>query len=249
VTDEVLDQVGVELEPVQAAPVTLWQTDDPAEVIRKATEAATALADVVRRKPRKGQEAMVLDIAGREFVRVEGWTLLGSMVGVFAFVEWTREMDNGWEARVVARTRDGAVVGAGESECLRSERPWATRDDFALRAMAQTRATSRALRQPLGFVMKLAGFEPVAAEEMDSPDEKPSRPSFEKPTDADKKRLAKLVERLVEGKYMTTEQFEKAAKTITPWPGCLDELDAAVVQDLLKRLGNFEKNVKEVESG
>jgi hypothetical protein len=247
-TDDVLEEVGVELEPVQATPaaaMTLWGTSDPAEVVRKATEAATVLADVVRRKPAKGQEPMVLDIAGREFVRVEGWGLLGSMIGIFAVVEWTREVDNGWEARVVARTRDGAVVGAGESECLRSERLWAMRDDFALRAMAQTRATSRALRQPLGFVMKLAGFEPLAAEEMDAGETKPQLPSFAKPKDADKKKLQKLVERLIEGEHITPEQFEAAAKTITPWPGCLDELDAAVVSDLLTRLETYERNVAE----
>jgi hypothetical protein len=237
VTDEVLDQVGMELEPVQAAPVTLWHTDDPSEVIRKATETAKVLADVVRK------QKLSLKIGDSEHVRIEGWTLLGSMLGVHPFCEWTRELDNGWEARVIARTRDGAVVGSGESECLRSERLWATRDDFALRAMAQTRATSRALRQPLGFVMKLAGFEPVAAEELDGGETKPQKPSFAKPKDADKKRLQKLVERLMASEAISAQQFEQAAKTITPWPGCLDELDAAVVEDMLERLGRYEQNV------
>ena len=32
--------------------------------------------------------------------------------------------------------------------------------------MAQTRATSKALRQPLGFIVQLAGFDPTPAEEM-----------------------------------------------------------------------------------
>jgi hypothetical protein len=238
-TDDVLEEVGVELEPVQAAPVTLWQTADPGEVVRRATETARVLADVVRK------QKLSLQIGDSEHVKIEGWTLLGSMLGIHPFCEWTRELDNGWEARVIARTRDGTVVGSGESECLRSERLWAMRDDFALRAMAQTRATSRALRQPLGFVMKLAGFEPLAAEEMDAGETKPQLPSFAKPKDADKKKLQKLVERLIEAKHITPEQFEAAAKTITPWPGCLDELDAAVVSDLLERLETYEKNVAE----
>ena len=52
------------------------------------------------------------------------------------------------------------------------------RDDYALRSMAQTRATSKALRQPLGFVMSLAGFDPTPAEEMPrQPDKRVEGPS------------------------------------------------------------------------
>ena len=49
---------------------------------------------------------------------------------------------------------------------MRSEKSWAGRDDFALRSMAQTRATSKALRMPLGFVVTLAGYLATPAEEM-----------------------------------------------------------------------------------
>jgi hypothetical protein len=72
----------------------------------------------------------------------------------------------GWEARVEARTRGGEVVGAAEAECLTDERTWKGRDDYARRSMAQTRAVSKALRLPLGFVMQLAGFNPTPADEM-----------------------------------------------------------------------------------
>lgn len=145
-------------EPAQA--VTLFGTNDPGKVIEAATAAAKPLADVVRK------QKLTATISGREHVRVEGWTLLGSMLGVFPVCVWTRKLDDGWEARVEARTRAGEVVGAAEAECLRSERTWKDRDDYALRSMAQTRATSKALRQPLGFVMQLAGFDATPAEEM-----------------------------------------------------------------------------------
>src|SRR5207244_10747745 len=74
----------------------------------------------------------------------------------------------------------GEVVGAAEAMCARDEEAWGfapkgrngqalkARDEFALRSMAQTRATSKALRQPLGFVMSLAGYEATPAEEMDA---------------------------------------------------------------------------------
>ena len=93
------------------------------------------------------------------------------MLGVFPVVVWSKPVmvdgkHVGWEARVEARTRDGSVVGAAEAECMVSERTWGSRDDYARRSMAQTRATSKAMRGPLGFVMTLAGFEATPAEEM-----------------------------------------------------------------------------------
>jgi hypothetical protein len=153
-----MESVGQELEPVSAG--NLFRTEDPAEIIRRATDLADTLKNVlVDRK-------LTVSIQGREHVRVEGWTLLGTMLGVFPVCEWTRQVADGWEARVEARTLAGQVVGAAEAECLRTERTWASRDDYALRSMAQTRATSKALRQPLGFVVTLAGFDPTPAEEM-----------------------------------------------------------------------------------
>ena len=43
---------------------------------------------------------------------------------------------------------------------------WSGRDDYALRSMAQTRAVSKALRLPLGFIVALAGYEATPADEM-----------------------------------------------------------------------------------
>ncbi|MDH4038802.1 MAG: hypothetical protein OEV86_15115 [Candidatus Krumholzibacteria bacterium] len=133
----------------------------PAEFIDGAVGYANALADVVRSR------GLISNIRGKEHVQVEAWTLLGSMLGVFPVVVWTRKTDDGgWEARVEARTLAGQVVGAAEAECSRSEKTWKDRDSYALRSMAQTRAVSKALRAPLGFVMTLAGFEATPAEEM-----------------------------------------------------------------------------------
>lgn len=160
VMGEVVEEHETYLPAVREQSPTLFGTTNPAEVIERATEAAQPLAAVVRK------QKLTTTISGREHVRVEGWTLLGSMLGVFPVTVWTRKMEDGWEARVEARTRDGSIVGAAEAECLRSESLWKSRDDYALRSMAQTRATSKALRQPLGFVMQLAGFEATPAEEM-----------------------------------------------------------------------------------
>jgi len=155
---EILDEPGTDLEVRQAG--GLFRTEDPAEFLVKATATASALAKAVR------DQRLVVRIGQGEHVKVEGWTMLGSLLGVFPVGIWTRKLEDGWEARVEARTLAGQVVGAAEAECLRSEKTWAGRDDYALRSMAQTRATSKALRMPLGFVMTLAGFDATPFEEM-----------------------------------------------------------------------------------
>jgi len=142
--------------------MTLFGTDDPVAVIEAARRLAQPLAQLIE------TQKLYTRIGAGKHVRIEGWTLLGSMLGVFPVTVWTRQVEGGWEARVEARTRGGEIVGAAEAECLRSELNWKDRDDFALRSMAQTRAASKALRLPLGFVMTLGGFAATPAEEMDS---------------------------------------------------------------------------------
>lgn len=68
--------------------------------------------------------------------------------------------------RVYDTETHGRIVGSAEAMCTRDERMWANRDDYALRSMAQTRATSKALASPLRFVITLAGYEGTPAEEM-----------------------------------------------------------------------------------
>jgi hypothetical protein len=161
------DELAV-VEPT--APLALFGTSDPIQVIAAASSVATALAEVVNARK------LYAIVNGKKFPTVEAWTLLGSMLGVFPITEWVHELrdDNGnvrgFEARVVAKTFGGRTVGAGEARCIRGEsKTWHQgAQEFALASMAQTRATSKALRGPLDFVFKLAGFQPTPAEEMTS---------------------------------------------------------------------------------
>ncbi len=158
--DRSTDLVPIEV-MAQIAPL-----GNPEEFVAGYTKVADTLSRVVRK------QKLFKSISGKDHVLVEGWTLLGSMLGLFPVTAWTKPVYDpdgaqvGWEARVEVKTRDGAVLGASEAECLRSESLWSKRDDYALRSMAQTRATSKALRQPLGFVMTLAGFNATPAEEI-----------------------------------------------------------------------------------
>lgn len=174
--------VAGELVPVPRGPVTLFGVDDPDLIVEHAANVARSLAKVIR------DQKLYVSIRGNDHVRVEGWTLLGSMLGVFPVLAWTRKLDDGWEACVEAKTMAGVVVGAAEAECLRSETRWRDADDYAIRSMAQTRATSKALRQPLGFVITLAGFQTTPAEEV---------PAVEEPAVASQKQLREI-KRLLE---------------------------------------------------
>jgi len=164
VVDAEAVEIGQELELAHSSAVSLFGTNDPGEVLKRATATAKPLADVIKR------QKLHKRIGDKEHVLVEGWTLLGSMLGVFPVCVWTKPLENGtgWEARVEARTRDGQLIGAAEAMCTRAESTWKGRDEYAIRSMAQTRATSKALRQPLGFVIQLAGFEPMPAEEAET---------------------------------------------------------------------------------
>jgi hypothetical protein len=152
-------EIGTELAPV-APPAALFKTDDPAEVLARATAAADALKGVLDR------QGLTSSISGRKFVKVEGWTTLAAMMGVSAVCTETETLTDGFRATVEARMPDGRVVGSADALCTRAEKTWSQRDDYALLSMAQTRATSKALRIPLGFVVTLAGYESTPADEM-----------------------------------------------------------------------------------
>lgn len=62
----------------------------------------------------------------------------------------------------------GIIVGSAEALCMSDEYNWKSKPKFQLASMAQTRSGSKALRQILGFVVALAGYNPTPAEEMDA---------------------------------------------------------------------------------
>lgn len=154
------EQPQTELTIQPANPATLFRTDDPVLVLERATEVANALNDVIAKRK------LFQTIGGKDHVLVEGWQTLGAMLGVTAVCEWTRPVQDGWEARVVAQTLDGRTIGAAEAQCLAVEgKPWNKAEGYAIRSMAQTRATSKALASVLRFVVTLAGYQGTPAEE------------------------------------------------------------------------------------
>ena len=220
---EVEEIVGQALEVHQPAPVSLFHTDDPVSVVEKATQVADALAAVVEGKQ------LYTQIGKKKHVQVEGWTLLGSMLGVFPVVEWTKSImggegrAHGYEARAIAVTRSGDTVGAAEAMCTRAEKRWKDADDYALRSMAQTRAVSKALRHPLGFVMTLAGYEATPEAEMPSGEPAPARVEGPEPLRAPTSwaKVTEMVGAYDEGTFALFTAFGDAARRYL-FPGSVD---------------------------
>jgi hypothetical protein len=174
---EVIEAATTELESYEQVPTTLFGTTDPDIALKRMSEIAERLIDVVR------DRQLVARIQGKEYLTAEAWQVVGGMVGVLPVVVWTKpnETGDGYIARVEARTLSGQVVGAAEAECSRAEKLWKDRYPSTLRAMAQTRAVSRALRAPLGQIVALAGYDAASAEEIppvvDEDAERPARPA------------------------------------------------------------------------
>jgi hypothetical protein len=241
---DVAEIVEGELVPLdddsKPARLNLFGSDDPDVVIAQAAKVARALEQVIR------QQKLYVTIRGKDHVRVEGWTLLGTMLGVFPITVWSRPVEGGWEARVEARTMAGAVVGAAESECLRSETRWRNADDYAVRSMAATRATSKALRQPLGFVMPLAGFQETPAEEIPfdepraeaKPPSSPVAPVQAKPEQLDE--IKQLIQRLTE--LRPEADWKQRAREITGGP---PELMTVTIANVL--IGKLQQSVEAAE--
>lgn len=160
-----MEQKALILPEKMTTVIEIFGVTKPAEIVGKATEIANSLAPIIEKRH------LYNAIKGKKFVRAEGWTCMGAMLGVFPFVEWSRKLTDepiAYESRVVIKTMSGAVISAAEAICSAAEGNWKGRDEYAVKSMSQTRATGKAFRLPFAWILVLAGFEPTPAEEMDS---------------------------------------------------------------------------------
>lgn len=142
-----------------------------------ATNVANCLAPLVREQ---GLTVKGLNNQDKEaeYVTVEGWEVLGTMLGIVPDTRIVEEMKNdkgrviGFKARATLYQHpildDGKIVGG---TVLSTAEAYCTRDDFqkkyfSMASMAQTRALGKAYRMALSWVMKMAGFEGTFAEDM-----------------------------------------------------------------------------------
>jgi hypothetical protein len=158
---------------------------DPDAQIEFAAKVANSLVKVIEK------QHLYTNIQGRKYVRVEGWEVLGTFLGVLPRERNVTELPDGsYEAFVdLVRSSDGVVVGGASAICGTDEKRWSGADRYARRSMAITRAVGKAYRTCFSWIISLAGYEPVPAEEI------PRREEEYYEATADQKRmLARIAE-------------------------------------------------------
>ena len=109
------------------------------------------------------------NIKGKNYVMVEGFQLAGFLTGLNVIVDEPKSLSTGTEIKYscTAKVYKGdIIVGMGYALCSSKEATKKGFDEYAILSMAQTRAIGKAYRNKIGFIMKLAGFQPTPGEEM-----------------------------------------------------------------------------------
>lgn len=141
------------------------------DVYRASTDAANICKDIV--------VATATVIQGRKYVCVEGWQAIAIAHGCTAGARDVERVEGGIRATgEIRRMSDGAVISVAEGFVGEDEPTWfggqsrgktlPKRADYAIRAMAQTRAISRACRSAFAHVVVMmnAGLQTTPAEEV-----------------------------------------------------------------------------------
>jgi len=132
---------------------------EPGSLMRRSTDVAGVCREIVTKT--------AVEIQRRKYVKVEGWEAIAVAHGCFAGSgETERVLDSerkliGWRAQGYVRTQNGITIATGEGFVGLDEKDrhgnltWGSRAEYACRAMAQTRAISRACRSTFAHVVVL----------------------------------------------------------------------------------------------
>ena len=224
----------MELAEIEPDEIVLF-TGNPADRMHQMAETAAIIAEPVRARH-------TVTISGRQHVRVEGWTMLGALLGVHPYLVWSRPSSTRRRrsaGKPESKPAPDPVKSSASAEamCTRTEKTWAGRDDYALRSMAQTRATAKAMRQPLGFIITLAGFDATPAEEM------PSSETFKAPaaagglpiTEPQQKKIYLLRDKLVKAGVFTQQAYDESMSKLYGTQR-VNELNREQARELIDRL-------------
>ena len=184
------------------------------QAFRASTDAATICKEIV--------VATATNIQGRKYVCVEGWQAIAVAHGCTASARGVERIDGGVRAvGEVRRMSDGAVIAEAEGFVGEDEPTWfggpsrgktlPKRADYAIRAMAQTRAISRACRSAFAHVVVMmnAGLSTTPAEEV--PDGGFNDAPEVESSPAPRQQEAPVPREKMEGPFETKTALKKAA--------------------------------------
>lgn len=137
----------------------------PGELFKVATDVAGVCKAIVVKT--------AMEIQGKKYVKVEGWEAIAAAHGCHPGSGNVRRVYDegeliGFAADGYVRNSAGAIIGTAEGYVGLDEKRWKDADEYACRAMAQTRAVSRACRAVFAHVLVLMNenLETVPAEEV-----------------------------------------------------------------------------------
>lgn len=118
------------------------------------------------------EQGLTVNIKGKSYPMVESWQWAGAQLGLYAQLNYVSNLSQDGEVKYMAEVNicqwgTNEPISKGVAICSNKEankRQW---DEYAILSMAQTRATGKAFRNLLSWLMKAAGFEATPAEEMD----------------------------------------------------------------------------------
>jgi hypothetical protein len=126
--------------------------DNPTELMRRASDVAGVCAEIVK--------STAINIKNRKYVRVEGWEAIAAAHGYAAGARDVERTETGWKATgELRRISDGLLIAQSEGFVGDDEATWTGDDmrkgraEYAIRAMAQTRAISRVCRSAFAYVV------------------------------------------------------------------------------------------------
>jgi hypothetical protein len=147
----------------EAKAITI-RKQSPKQITAFGLKASKQLMDIVT------QTNWTVNIQGNKYLRFEGWQTVGKFFGYTVKTEDTKYVEfgeaKGFEAKAVVLDNKGTVIGGAEAICMNDEKNWAGKPLYALKSMAQTRASAKAFRQILSWVVVLAGYSPTPMEEI-----------------------------------------------------------------------------------
>ena len=113
---------------------------------------------------------MIAKIQGKNYPTVQWWTTAGAALGIFgreiSSVKLDRDDGEVIYEAVVETWRGDQMISRASALCSSKERTWSSRDEYAIKSMACTRALGKAFRLPLSSLAVMAGLEATPAEEM-----------------------------------------------------------------------------------
>ena len=176
--DQETTEMVVSESETQLADYEILNPDLPMSVkVGVATNVANCLSDLIKSQGlvKKGLNKKDPEA---EYVLVEGWEVLGTMLGIVPITEIVEPICNdkgkvrGYKARAYLYRNpimeNGKIIGG---TLIATTEASATvegfqKDTASMMSMAQTRALGKAYRMALSWIMKMAGYEGTPAEEM-----------------------------------------------------------------------------------